>query len=331
MSPLAALSLLWTLAGPGPAAVPSPAPESLAPDVFLVPGTFVRGSQPDGNTVVFRSTEGLLVVDTGRHAEHVQAILSLAASTRLPVRAVVNTHWHLDHVSGNPAIRRAHPGAEVVASDAIEDALAGFLARYRKQLEAMLAEEKDPAARRRWTDEIGRIDAGSALGPTRVLRQGETLTLAGRRVELGLATGAATAGDVWLFDPASGVLAAGDLVTLPAPLLDTACPEGWRVAVARLSDVPFRTLVPGHGRPMNRADLGRWRTALDRLLACAATEAPANACADGWVADLGPLLPDADRPFARELLGYYVPEVLRAPPSKVAERCRTRTGTGFVR
>ena len=329
MNPVAALVLLCALASPLPGA--SPAPEPLAPDVLLVPGRFVRGSQPDGNTVVLRSAEGLLVVDTGRRAEHVQAILSLADSTRLPVRAVVNTHWHLDHVSGNPAVRRAHPGVEVLASDAIEEALAGFLPRYRRQLAAVLAEEKDPEARRRWTEEIARIDAGSALGPTRVVRRGESLALAGRRVELGLATAAATAGDVWLLDSASGVLAAGDLVTLPVPLLDTACPEGWRAAVARLSEVPFRILVPGHGRPMSRPDLGRWRTAFDRLLACAASDATVAACADGWIADLGPLLPEADGPLARELLGHYVPEVLRAPPARVAERCRTRPGTGFVR
>ena len=46
---------------------------------------------------------------------------------------------------------------------------------------------------------------------------------------------AVTAGDVWLFDPATRVLAAGDLVTLPAPFLDTACPERWKAALDRVA------------------------------------------------------------------------------------------------
>lgn len=54
-------------------------------------------------------------------------------------------------------------------------------------------------------------------------------------------------------------------------------------------------------------------------------------CIDGWVSDLGPLLPPGDRDFARQLLRYYVPEVLRAPPGKVASRCGARKGPESVR
>ncbi len=318
MSPLAPFAILWGLAGL--AAPPAP-PEPLAADVFLLPGTFARGAQPDGNTVVIRAPPGLLVVDTGRHSGHAQSILDLASGWEQPVAVVVNTHWHLDHVAGNPAIRRAHPGVEVVASGAIREARRGFLAGYREQLDSMREKASDPEARRRWTEEIERIDAGAALEPDRTIRASATLTLAGRRVEVGLADTAVTAGDVWLFDEASGVLAAGDLVTLPAPLLDTACPAGWKAALRRLSDVPFRILVPGHGRPMGRMEFERWRTGFEHLLSCAASDAREGACIDGWVADLGPLLPEGERRFARELLGHYVPEVLRAPPAKVAARC----------
>ena len=287
----------------------------------LLPGSFVPGSQPDGNTVLIRAPGGLIVVDTGRHADHTRAILDLASGWKQPVAVVVNTHWHLDHVAGNPAVRRAHPGLEVVGSDAIEGALKGFLAEYRRQLASMLEKPGDPAGRRRWSDEIARIDAGRALEPDRKIRGTAILTLAGRSVEIGFAPAAVTGGDVWLFDVESGVLAAGDLVTLPAPLLDTACPSGWKAALARLAERPFRILVPGHGRPMERAAFERWRAGFERLLSCAATDARASACIDGWVADLGPVLPEGERPFARELLGYYVPEVLRAAPAKVARRC----------
>src|SRR5689334_1513225 len=93
----------------------------LAPDVHLIPGKFVAGTQPDGNTVVFSAPEGLVVFDTGRHPEHTQEIVEFASAARKPVVAIVNSHWHLDHVGGNVLLRETYPKVRVYASGAIED------------------------------------------------------------------------------------------------------------------------------------------------------------------------------------------------------------------
>src|SRR4051812_27690148 len=90
----------------------------IAKDVDLIPGRFVPGSQPDGNTIVFNATRGLIVIDTGRHPDHTNAILDFAKQRKRPVAAVVNTHWHLDHIGGNPVVRRAYPGVRIYASSA---------------------------------------------------------------------------------------------------------------------------------------------------------------------------------------------------------------------
>jgi glyoxylase-like metal-dependent hydrolase (beta-lactamase superfamily II) len=317
------LALAAVAAAPGAGASPaatsaaaSAAPERLAADTWWLRGAFVPGRQPDGNSVLLRGPEGLVVVDSGRHAAHGAALLAFAAAQELPVVAVVNTHWHLDHVSGNPALRAAHPDLAVHASDAIDAALEGFLARYRGQLQAQL-KAAPAAAREALTLELARIDAGAALRPDVVVRASGPRTLAGRPLQLGLAGHAATAGDVWLFDPATGVLAAGDLVTLPAPFLDTACPAGWQAALAALEAQPFRLLVPGHGAPLDRDGFARWRRAFDGLLQCAAGEAPAEACATGWIEAAGPLLAGHPEAFTRDLLGYYV-QHLRGPQARAA-------------
>jgi glyoxylase-like metal-dependent hydrolase (beta-lactamase superfamily II) len=130
-----------------------------------------------------------------------------------------------------------------------------------------------------------------------------------------------TEADAWVLDPASGVLAAGDLVTFPVPLLDTACAPGWQAALARLSAAPFRVLVPGHGPPLTRAQLAIWRTGFDHLVACAASDAAEEACVAGWLQELGPLVPEAEHAFARTLLGYYVGARLRAPPEERDRAC----------
>src|SRR5262249_52431524 len=132
----------------------------VAPGVTLVPGGLVPGSQPDGNSVVLDGPKGLVVVDTGRHPEHTQAILDAARAAKKPIVAVVNTHWHLDHVGGNPMVRHEFPEVRVYASDAIVAARKGFLADYGKQLEELVAAEPDAEKQKQFKAELAILAAG---------------------------------------------------------------------------------------------------------------------------------------------------------------------------
>jgi len=298
------------------------AAQDIAPGVTLVPGTFFAGTQPDGNTVILKGPDGLIVFDTGRHAEHVQQILDFAATSHAPVAAIVNSHWHLDHVGGNVKLRQAFPNARVVASAAIEDAMHGFLANYHAQLEDAIKQAGDDTAKQApWRAELALIDAGPVLFPDQIIAAPTTLTLAGRKVRIGFENYAVTAGDVWLFDPATRVLASGDLVTLPAPLFDTACPARWSKALGRLAQIEFKTLIPGHGAPMQGKDLAIYRRAFDRLLACANGKDAKQVCIDGWMHDADALIPARDQALARSLLDYYVDGSLRADPKQAAKLC----------
>lgn len=298
------------------------AAQQIAPGVELVRGEFAAGRQPDGNSVVIGARNGTIVVDTGRHAEHAGRVLDAVAATRQPLRAIVNTHWHLDHVSNNPALLTAHPDARVYASGAIEPAMRGFLARYRADLERAIAAERDAGVRAGFEAERARIDAGSALFPDERIAASGARRLAGRQLEIVLEPApAVTAGDVWVFDPSSRVLVAGDLVTLPVPFLDTACPAGWSAALARIAAKQFDVLVPGHGEPMTRAQFATWRGAFTQLLACASGTAPASDCASQWIASLGPLLPPHEHARARSMLDYYFARHLRGDAAANARLC----------
>ena len=298
--------------------------EAVANGVMLIRGVFVPGAQPDGNTVLLRGSNGLIVVDSGRHAAHATRIIEAARDSGLPVIAIVNTHWHLDHVAGNAALREAFPQAEVHASNAIDDALSGFLADYRKQLQDLVGSaDASPENVATWQAEIARIDAGAQLRPTHSVTAPQDRSLADRSVHLGLEGDAVSGGDVWLYDKATRTLVTGDLVTLPVPLFDTACSEGWQQALARLDAIGFSRLVPGHGAPMDHVQFRLYRDSFDRLLACAASDAPAQTCKTGWLRDIAPLIPQQDAALAGSLLDYYIPQVLRAPPEHRARYCRT--------
>jgi hypothetical protein len=82
----------------------------------------------------------------------------------------------------------------------------------------------------------------------------------------------------------------GDLVTLPSPFLDTACPAGWRRALGEISATPFQIALPGHGPPMTRASFTAWRGAFDALIDCSTGAKPKEACAAAWVAGVRSLL-----------------------------------------
>jgi glyoxylase-like metal-dependent hydrolase (beta-lactamase superfamily II) len=292
----------------------------LAPDVTLIAGGFVPGLQPDGNTVIFRGREGLLVFDSGRHAEHSQRILDYAEQSHTAIAAVVNSHWHLDHISGNPRLREAYPQLTVYASSAIEAAMSGFLARSRQQYIERLAEPGDAAQQSEMRLDLATIDLGEALYPDVAITGSGRHSLAGRLLHVGLEADAVTGADVWLYDPATRILASGDLVTLPAPFFDTACPLMWQHVLRRLAALDFDTLVPGHGGPMSQSRFAVYRNAFDNLLACAASSAAGTQCIDGWNRDASVFLTtDADRELASALLDYYIDNKLRSgAPDAVA-------------
>lgn len=292
--------------------------------MHFIAGGFEEQRQPDGNSIVFEAPGGLLVVDSGRHPEHQRRILDLARRLDKPIATLVNTHWHLDHSGGNAELRAAYPGLRIVASRAVEGALDGFLAKGLASSDKHLAAPRLSEARKaEIRGDAEAIRDRRNLLPDVPVERATTLPVDGRSLELLIAPHAVTAGDLWLYDPATGTAVVGDLVTLPVPFLDTACPEGWRSALDAVAARAPARVIPGHGAPMSAADFETYRTAFARLLDCGVGGETATMCSDGWIADLGPLLPAAEHKRARAMLAYYLDARLR-PIAKRQEYCLSR-------
>jgi glyoxylase-like metal-dependent hydrolase (beta-lactamase superfamily II) len=317
-----AASTAWAEAPARPA---PPRPEAIAPGVWLIQGLRIPGRQPDGATIVWQGPKGMVVMDTGRHRWHQQAILDLVHSRHGKVVAIVNSHWHLDHVSGNPVLKAEWPQARVYASDAIDAAITGFLARSAAEGRKHLDDKTlPPETLEDLKGDLATFDHAERLKPDVVISESGPRRLGGLKLQLNLARDAATDGDVWVYDPRTRIAAVGDLVTLPVPYLDTACPQGWSRALEAVEATPFRLLLPGHGKPMSRADFAIYRKAFGAFIACSGSDRAAADCASGWAQDAAPLLAangmDAGR--ARGMAAYYVTEVLRRHGGKSAS-CRT--------
>ncbi len=303
-------------------AAASPADLAALPkDVIVVPGSSLAGRQPDGNSILLDTPKGLILVDTGRHTAHQDAILSAAKLRGKPIIAIINTHWHLDHSGGNAEIRSAFPGVPLYASNAINGALIGFLRDSRAEAEDYLRSGKASAELAEDIRlDMSAVDDPASLRPSIAVAADATRTIGGRSVEVNLAPFAATEGDVWLFDRKTRVLVAGDLVVAAAPYLDTACPEGWRKALDRIATRKFRILIPGHGAPMTRNQFLDWQKAFNALLDCAAGPAANADCIAGWKRDAAAFIPGGAK-NVDGLLAYYLETRLRAPPTERNRYC----------
>jgi glyoxylase-like metal-dependent hydrolase (beta-lactamase superfamily II) len=295
------------------------------PGWHLIPGQVDPEGRkgPDGNSIFLEAPEGLILVDTGRHPEHSAALLAYARERGRPIAAIFNTHWHLDHSTGNKEIRAAFPNAPLYASNAIEGALTGFFVQSRRGAEQALAAGQIPASARPELERgFDAMDHPERLRPTRPVTSSGMQNVAGRRLQVNLASYAATEGDVWIYDPALRLVIAGYLVVGPVPFMDPACPEGWRTALGQIAATPFRTLIPGHGAPMDRAAFLAWRAAYGAFVGCGHSDRPKAECVAGWRRDAARFIPAGSEGIVERLAGYYLDSRLRASPGERSRYCR---------
>ena len=293
------------------------------PDFHVIPGSVPLDKGPDGNSIFLDTPKGLILVDTGRHPEHAELLLAYARQRGQPIVAIVNTHWHLDHTTGNLDIRQAHPAANVYATRAIEGALTGFLARSREQAAKRLADPNTPADQKaQILRGQYRIEHPDSLRATVPVAKSGTMKIGGRKLDVHVAPFAATEADLWLYDPKARLAIVGDLVVDIVPFMDTACPDGWKKALEEVAATPFATLIPGHGAPINRAQFLQWKGAFDAFVDCGRSTRPKEDCIAGWQRDAAPFIDAAHREYAGQAAAYYLETRLRSSPEEQQKYCK---------
>jgi glyoxylase-like metal-dependent hydrolase (beta-lactamase superfamily II) len=207
------------------------------------------GSKAGSNASFIVGTNGVAVVDTFIAADPAKELLTeIRKITNLPIRYVINTHYHLDHTGGNAVFAEA--GATIVAHRNVRAWL------RTENLKFLRADAK--------AEEKARIAA--LVLPDLVYSDAIDLYLGSRLVEVRYMLGH-TGGDSVVSVPDANVVMGGDLIWQHhLPNLIDASTQPWIQSLDKLlAEHPSATFVSGHGDLATAADVRDFRDYLTML------------------------------------------------------------------
>ena len=223
------------------AAVPAGAADTLAVEE-VAPGVFVHQGRYEvftpqnagdtSNSGFIVGNDGVAVIDTGGSAKvGAELLAAIRARTKLPIKYVINTHMHPDHVFGNAAFLSESP--TFVGHAKLPRALAARRDRY-------LAINKEL---------LGDSFAGTQIISPTLLVDGQLeLDLGNRKLRLEAEPTAHTDNDLIVLDEKTGTLFLGDILfSRHIPALDGSI-RGWLALLDKLAQrQDVKLAVPGHG------------------------------------------------------------------------------------
>ncbi len=233
-------------------ASPAPAVWPVRDNIYMLVGA-------GGNTTVQVGEDGVLVVDT-KLATASEALLgAIAQISSAPIRYVINTHWHSDHVGGNEQIARA--GSTIAGgnvSGAIADAGIGATVIAHENVLVRMSGQKAPPPFEAWPTDTFFVPQ-------------KDLFFNGEAVQIQHLPAAHTDGDSIVFFRRSDVISAGDVFsTTLYPVIRAEDGGGIDGVVAALNAIIALTVpaekqeggtmvIPGHGRLADEADVVEYR------------------------------------------------------------------------
>jgi cyclase len=201
----------------------------IGPDLYA----YISQNDSSANSTFLITSQGILVVDTGLDETEGRKLLAeIRKLSPLPVRYIVNTHYHPDHRGGNSVVG---PDATVIATKFTVEQKAGRATPVPSQ---------------------------SRIGFDKQL----TLYFGGHEVEIYFPGPAHTMGDAVVYFPDEHAVATGDLfLTNSCPAMDQGDMENWISALDSIFQLPVDAVVPGHFELATKNDLLRFRNYLADL------------------------------------------------------------------
>jgi glyoxylase-like metal-dependent hydrolase (beta-lactamase superfamily II) len=225
------------------------------------------------NSLLLVGTNHAAVVDAQMNLTDTREVIAAVRRiTTKPVRYVINTHCHDDHVTGNVEYRKAFPDVEFVASRVMSRELLatcarnradfrrsgpgtvgfvrGFVDRNISAIGGPIDDEERIAhlSYARLIEAFVKEAEETVIPPTITFDRTLTLDLGNRRIDVLHLGPGHSAGDVIVRDSSANVIAAGDLVIWPVPFVgSTSQPGNFANALDSLLALRPAAILPGHG------------------------------------------------------------------------------------
>ena len=260
----------------------------VAPGIWAFVSPETSGPIPSGNVVAIIGDDGVLVVDSGRFPTLAKRMVAeIRRKTNLPVRYLVHTHWHLDHMVGDGVFQAAFPGITFVSTDFTRRKMlekqVGYLkdvakndAEYVQQIDARVASGRrgdgsplpEPLKRYLAAEaadirlEAAELDGATVVAPSLTFARSLTIHLGKREVRVFFLGKGNTEGDTVVFVPDARVVASGDLLVSPIPYGYGCHPAAWIETLRALMALDASAIVPGHGPVLHDWSYAQQLTAL---------------------------------------------------------------------
>ena len=218
-----------------PTAAPPPFPtDEVAPGIHFRRGVDEDATKSNDGAIAnigfIVGHDAVAVMDPGGSLVDGQCLrATIRKTTNLPIRFVVMSHVHPDHIFGAGAFAEDKP--QFVGHALLPNALAQRGEYYRTRLDQILGQGK----------------AGPLITPTLLIKDQGEIDLGGRVLEVTAHGNAHTDCDLTLLDRQTRTLLLSDLLFVErVPSLDGSL-KGWLAELAKLKGVSARRAVPGHG------------------------------------------------------------------------------------
>jgi quinoprotein relay system zinc metallohydrolase 2 len=208
----------------------------VAPGVFVHQGIHAlyapenQGNISNAGFVI--GTDAVALIDTGGSAIVGRQMKdAIRAITDRPIRYIINTHMHPDHIFGNAPFTDDNPA--FVAHHKMARGLQARQDRYMTRNKELLGDAA--------------FEGIKIIMPTQGIAEKTTLDLGGRTLELDPQKTAHTDNDLTIRDTKTSTLFMGDLLfSGHVPTIDGSI-RGWLNVLDDLAKQPAERIVPGHG------------------------------------------------------------------------------------
>jgi cyclase len=266
------------------------------PDIFIIsnisPHVYIahpgRINRINSTSTIIVSTHFLTVIESQTDEFMAAALIREIRHhiSKLPIKYLIFSHYHLDHILGAMAFLRENPALIIIAQQNAAEHISRFGKEEQESWATAIRQKSDEVKFITRTDKTvqqknylkqtsDELDAyyrdikfSMIAAPNLVFTDSITIYDSDITIQLTFLGAGHTSGDIVIFIPCDRVLVTGDLVHDYEPLFGDADPDSWIQVLDKIKQIDFDYFVGGHGdKHKGKEIIYAWENYISELIA----------------------------------------------------------------